>query len=41
MYMYTTTVQLAARKAKLKTEKVAVPDLTLKNHTEFKVLKCR
>jgi len=41
MYMYTTKIPLAARKAKLITELVAVPDLTLKNHTEFKVLKCR
>jgi len=41
MYMYTTTVPLAARKSKLITELVAVPELLVKNHTEFKALKCR
>ena len=34
------TVRLAALKAKLLTELVAVPDLSLTNHTEFKELYC-
>jgi hypothetical protein len=34
------TVLLAALKAKFLTELVAVPDLTLTNHTEFKELNC-
>jgi hypothetical protein len=34
------TVRLAALKAKFLTELVAVPELTLTNHTEFKELNC-
>jgi hypothetical protein len=34
------TVELAALKAKFLTERVAVPELTLTNHTEFKELNC-
>jgi hypothetical protein len=34
------TVRLAALKAKYLTELVAVPDLTLTNHTELKELNC-
>jgi len=34
------TVRLAALKAKILTELVAVPDLTLTDHTELKELNC-
>jgi len=34
------TVRLAALKVKLITELVAVPDITLTKHTEFKELNC-
>jgi hypothetical protein len=34
------TVRLASLKAKFLTELVAVPDLTLTNHTELKELNC-
>jgi hypothetical protein len=41
LYTMLLTVPLAALKAKLITELTAVPDLTLKNYTEFKELNCR
>jgi len=34
------TVRLAALKTKVLTELLAVPDLTLTNHTQFKELNC-
>ena len=34
------TVPVAALKGKLVTELIAVPDLTLTNHTEFNELNC-
>jgi fucose 4-O-acetylase-like acetyltransferase len=34
------TVRLAVLKSKFLTELVAVPDITLTNHTEFKDLNC-
>jgi hypothetical protein len=38
LYIVLLTVRLAALKAKFLTDLVAVPDLTLTNHTEFKEL---
>jgi hypothetical protein len=40
LYTVLLTVPLTALKAKHITQLVAVPDLTIKNHTEFKELNC-
>jgi hypothetical protein len=40
LYTVLLTVRLAALKAKFLTELVAVPELTLTNHTEFKEQNC-